>query len=364
LSFQGAASPTSARTTGLPSSRKDAMMDNASSKVPSYVGSGISSVQPLETKETAHDSPVDRSHHPLSLQSRTQQRVHASHRRNRSKLVNALWGDGADDLGSRALRLAACCQLPTIRLKADGAPRVDLARCRDRMCPLCSTHRGRECASRVEECTEKVDCLRLGTLTLKDDGAGLCDRINRLLTAYRSLRKSDLWKRCVRGAVATLEVTMGGAVRHWHVHLHFVWDGDFMPQPQLKKAWFDATGDSFIVHVKKVHGRKEAAKYVAGYIAKPLDVHNWTDEEVCEYARAVHGRRLLSTSGSFHAVHADEDNTPDVTPPSVHLCSVHVIHAAEQRGSHHAAHAADILSRSQLKTQPSRRSTGGRLCLR
>ena len=213
------------------------------------------------------------------------------------------------------------------------------------MCPLCSTHRGRECASRVEECTEKVDCLRLGTLTLKDDGAGLCDRINRLLTAYRSLRKSDLWKRCVRGAVATLEVTMGGAVRHWHVHLHFVWDGDFMPQPQLKKAWFDATGDSFIVHVKKVHGRKEAAKYVAGYIAKPLDVHNWTDEEVCEYARAVHGRRLLSTSGSFHAVHADEDNTPDVTPPSVHLCSVHVIHAAEQRGSHHAAHAADILSR-------------------
>lgn len=304
-----------------------------------------SSVQPLETKGVSHDSALDRSAHPLSLQSRTQTRVHAPHRRPRSRLVNALWSDGADDLGRRALRLAACCQLPSIRLRPDGVPRVDLARCRDRLCPHCASFRGRECAERVSDSIDECNCPRFGTLTLADDGQPLADRLNRLMQAFRDLRKTDLWKRCVKGCVATIEVTLGGDSRHWHAHLHFIWDGDYMPQPQLKQAWHETTGDSYIVYIKAVHGKRQAAHYIAAYIAKPLAVHTWTEEEIREYARAVHGRRLLSTSGSFHAVNADSDETPDVPPPSTHLCQVHAVHAQEHRGCEHTRHAADILAR-------------------
>lgn len=304
-----------------------------------------SSVQPLETSGESHDTSIDRSHHPLSLQSRTQARVHAPHQRSRRKLIGDLWTDGADDLGRRALRIAACCQLAAIRVRGDGTPGVDLARCRDRLCPLCSGYRGRECCQRVVDLTAKCDCLRFGTLTLAHDGASLSDRVTRILMAFRDLRKSDTWRQNVRGCVATLEVTMGGDIRHWHVHLHFIWDGDFMPQPKLKQAWHEATGDSYIVHIKAVHGRRQAAHYIAAYVAKPCEVHKWTEAEVREYARALHGRRLLATSGSFHGQEPDQDTIEDVPPPSTHLCGVHAVHAAEHAGCEHTRHAADVLAR-------------------
>lgn len=304
-----------------------------------------SSVQSLETNGDADAQNLDRSEHPLRLQSRAQRRAHAPWQRDRSRIINALWNHGGEPLGRRAVRLARCSQLPAIRQTPDGTPRVDLARCRDRLCPLCGDIRGRQCAGRVEKCTAKADSTRLGTLTLALDGGTLRERTDRLLGAFRRLRSTAEWKRWVRGCVATLEVTLGGSVRHWHVHLHFIWDGDFFPHAVLKRLWHQATGDSFIVHVKPIAGRKAAARYIAAYIGKPMNVRGWTEEEICEYASAMHGRRLLSTSGTFHNPEEDSDSAPDVPPPSQHLVQVHALENAEVRGSEHVRHACDILAR-------------------
>lgn len=210
---------------------------------------------------------------------------------------------------------------------------------------MCGVLRGREAQRRVEDCTARADTLRLCTLTLADDGQPLTDRIDRLYRAFRDLRKTDLWRHHVRGAVAVLETTLGRFNDHWHVHLHVLFEGSFLPHSQLKREWYAATGDSFIVHLKAVHGRKAAARYVAAYIAKPLDVLTWPNARIQEYAEATHGRRLLATSGSFHKGAMDTDDTPDVPPPSTFVAQVTALHRAEEKGCEHTRHALDVLSR-------------------
>lgn len=185
----------------------------------------------------------------------------------------------------------------------------------------------------------------MATFTLAHDGKSCSDRTDRILAAFSSVRKSAVWKRCVRGAVAVIETTLGGDQRHWHIHLHVLFDGDFLPHAQLKKAWMEATGDSYIVDLKFVHGRKQAVHYITSYIGKPLKIDGWTDDEIREYATAMHGRRLLNTSGSFHNPKEDDDSEPDTKEPSVHLAGANALLAADERGSEHVRHAADILSR-------------------
>lgn len=308
-----------------------------------------SSVHALETSptEATHDAYEDQ--HPLTMQSRAQVRAHRPWSKSRSRVVNALWECGDSDLRKRASRLGRCCQMPTLRKAADGTPAASLARCRDRMCLMCGDIRGREATRRVADCVAKADELRLVTLTLADDGKDLAHRTERLFAAYRALRRSALWKEHVRGAVATLETTLGRSPRHWHVHLHVIVTGSFIPHAQLKKAWHEATGDSFIVHLNLVRGKKQAIHYIAAYLGKPIAVHTWTPEETCEYAAAMHGRRFLSTSGIFHNPTEDDDDEPDVPPPSTHLVQVHAVHAAESKGCEYTRHAGDVLSRLGTK---------------
>lgn len=239
--------------------------------------------------------------------------------------------------------------LPTLRKGPDGRPRADFNRCRDRMCLMCGTLRSRACCRRVERCTEKADSLRLATLTLADDGKSLSERLDRLYAAFRSLRKTDVWKTCVRGSIAVVESTMGRSVRHWHVHLHVLFDGQFLPHAQLKKAWHECTGDSYIVHLKAIHGRKSAVHYIAAYVGKPAEINRLTEEEIREYTTAMHGRRLLSTAGNFHNPKEDDDDEQDVPPPSTHIASITAIHHAEHNGSEHVRHACDVLGRLSPK---------------
>lgn len=205
--------------------------------------------------------------------------------------------------------------------------------------------RGREVARRVQGCIGKCDAVRFATFTLADDGKPLGERLDRIYASFKSMRQGDDWKRYVRGAVATAETTLGVSRRHWHLHLHVLMDGTYFPHALLKKAWKAATGDSDIVHVKAVPSRQAAAAYIATYVAKPIDVFKWTDAELREYATAMHGRRLLATSGTMHNVKSDEDDTDDVPPPSTHLCMVQTLTKAAEAGSDHARHAREVLAR-------------------
>lgn len=186
--------------------------------------------------------------------------------------------------------------------------------------------------------------MRHVVLTLADDGKSLSERMTRLYESFRRLRSTKMWTDAVVSGAATFEVTLGKN-RHWHVHLHVLVCGDFIPHARLKNEWHRATGDSFIVHVTAVHNREQGVSYIADYVSKPPKLHTLTDEEIREYADALHGRRLLLTIGKKPAEIDEDDNVPDVKEPAVHVVNVNHAERAENAGVEHVGHAADILSR-------------------
>ena len=323
---------------------RDPAMPNAPLK-DNDVDIGVSSS--LDAQETTQQEPspgAPEIHHPLSIQSRSQRRLHAPFAKPRSRIVNALWHRGTGAHTSRASRIGQCGCCPTLRKSPGGAIGVDLARCRDRLCPVCGLNRGREVRLRVLACIEPWHSLRFITLTLRATSATLADRYTTINTAFTKLRRADVWKDNVTHAIAVPEITIG-KLGQWHVHLHILCAGAFLPHAQLKKAWHEATGDSFIVHIEAVNDRKDAAKYVAGYIAGGNEVSRWSPDAIREYADAFHGKRMLRTYGKAKLPSDDDDDQDDVTGPSTHLCNVSHLLRAEHAGSEHIGHACDILSR-------------------
>ena len=86
--------------------------------------------------------PTDPEHrHPLELQSRFQNLLHAHTQKQRTAIIDALYDSAAaSPLQKRAQHLGSCCCRPSIRSSSTG-PRPSLARCRDRLCPLCASSR-------------------------------------------------------------------------------------------------------------------------------------------------------------------------------------------------------------------------------
>ena len=151
-----------------------------------------------------------------------------------------------------------------------------------------------------------MDAPRFVTLTLDADDATLRSRIERLQTSFKNLRRSRTWRDHVRGGVYAIEVTRGAAGGHWHVHLHAIIDGTFLPHAMLKAAWIVASDGASIVDIRAVHSRDAAARYVGDYIAKPADRKSWTAEQLCDYAKGVHGVRMIGTFGKCHSCNVDD----------------------------------------------------------
>lgn len=281
--------------------------------------------------------------HPLEVQSASQHLIHAPHHKQRWSIVNAL-NNANDDLRRRARRLGLCCSTPTLRTRgSDVFP--CLQRCRDRLCPLCSTHRGREAAAKACKLTESMNAPRFITLTTKANNLPLFLRLRHLVCSFNALRKTDEWKKWVKGGIYALEVTYNASSGQWHPHLHVIADGEYIPQPKLRSMWQKITGDSFVVDVRAIPDRAKAARYIATYVAKPFDVSNWPADAIREYAETLHGVRMINAFGSCHKANpVDTDAAPEVEEPSRHLLHGSQI-AAYARKSKVIAHAAEILSR-------------------
>jgi hypothetical protein len=304
-----------------------------------------SSLDAQETSPHPFDEEGASLNDPLALQSTQQRIAHRHHARIRERIIRSLHGAGDEQLRKRAHRLAACCCCPTFRTSPDTRIGVSLSRCRDRMCPLCSRRRGSQATAKVAAITHTFDAPRLLTLTLRSNNDGLEKCVRRLFSCFGELRSLKGWTTRVHGGIWTLEVTRNAQTAQWHAHLHLICDGDFFPQPLLKTLWHQVTGDSFIVDVRAVHDRAEAARYVAAYLSKPLDAASWPPEAIAEYAAALHGKRLMQPFGTARSVSLDED-APDHDPAkSLPLCHAHCLQQACSAGYEPARTARDIVAR-------------------
>lgn len=245
-------------------------------------------------------------------------------------------------LDRRSFNLAKCNCFPKIWVTPSGLPRVVWGQCRDRLCPRCSFYRSKRLAFDVHERLASLDSLRFITLTLAADGRPLAHRLDRLYQAWRDLRRRVDWKWCVRGGVATVEITRNAETGNWNCHLHMIVDGRYFPQSMLSRIWLEVTGDSPVVYIEAIFDRKNTGNYIAKYIAKLSSVVGWPGCCVREFALALCGRRLVMTFGSTHGSDVDLSLAPEREgcERSIADCN-HIIKLAHE-GNEHAQRAIAI----------------------
>lgn len=296
---------------------------------------GFTSLEPLET-----------SHTPLRAWTEPQKRLHGRHATQRRYIISALLSDTEGDLLARAERMQECCAFPLVGLKGGKSACVVLGLCRDRMCPRCAAGRGRVAAEKIEKVVQTFNAARFATLTLRHRaGESLVEMLKRLAAAFRLLRTGERWKRRVKGGVWAVEVTRNTQAETWHAHLHLIVDGGYYKQAELSLDWECATKDSRIVDIRAVNDRRSVAKYISTYIAKPHAVEGWTPAEICEYARAMAGKRLIHTFGCAHGKQVDPSPAEEPKVSIEPVCSTARLAHLSMNGHAAAAEARTLLAR-------------------
>lgn len=217
---------------------------------------------------------------------------------------------------SRQRAFAECCLRGRPEYKGDDESsatewRIVTDRCHDRLCTVCAAARAWDIRLALyDQLKDKAHSF--ATLTLKTSpGEALKACIDRLYKAFRALRQSPLWVRCVVGGAAFMEVTRGKNGDHWHTHLHLILDATFMPKKELSWAWHAASEGSYIVDIERCGG-SAAANYVTKYVTKAANGHILrTPELLDEFILAIKGRRTCTTFGDWYGKATLEDDTLD-----------------------------------------------------
>lgn len=253
---------------------------------------------------------------PKGLIQQNEQRDHAnrvsvsfrhsgtSHLRNR--VIEAL---GKEEPSFKVIqRVQECGQFARVQKSKEENPRFRIRcdRCHHRFCPACSMEKSRLMSHAL---LKKIgeERVRFLTLTLKHRDEPLGRTTDRILRSFKELRRSKLWKRNVTSGIAFIEVKRSTG---WHVHLHILITGHYLPFKDLREKWLEITGDSFIIDIRNVTRKGEIVNYVTKYVSKPLDrsvvLHA---QSLREAIRELKGRRLVLTFGDWRGWRiTDSDN--------------------------------------------------------
>lgn len=186
--------------------------------------------------------------------------------------------------------------------------RIQANWCRDRWCAVCAHRRGNQMAARILN-DRDPRALRFLTLTLRvvprgqaapGEPGSLKYALDRLYAAFRRLRALSLWRNGVTGGAAFTEIKWSNASQGWHVHVHALIEGRYLPHPKLKEAWHRITGDSHVVDIRRVRTTTNAVNYVTRYVTKAWDRSTeQVPNRLHEAILALGSRRLVATFGSW-----------------------------------------------------------------
>lgn len=208
----------------------------------------------------------------------------------------------------RILQFEGCGEHAWVE-RSDDSPttyRVRCNRCHDRWCLPCGQERSRVIAHNVRAHLDARRA-RFITLTLRSDREPLQYLLDHLYASFTRLRRTKLWRNTQTGGVAFCEVKWSPRTERWHPHLHILTEGKYIAKEALSKAWHKATGDSFIIDVRKVSSADRAIAYVTKYASKPHDASIWREpRRLDEAILAMRGRRLCLTYGTWRGVKLTE----------------------------------------------------------
>ncbi|MCK4415394.1 MAG: protein rep [Candidatus Eisenbacteria sp.] len=212
--------------------------------------------------------------------------------------------------------------------------------CHDRFCLPCGRERSRIIAGNVKE-RIAGEPARFLTLTLRSDAEPLAELLAKLTHDFCALRRTKLWRKRVTGGVAFLEVKWLAGTNRWHVHLHALLQGKYVPREEISTLWLKITGTSDVIDIRIVEDEAHCTHYICKYASKPLDrtvvvVPLRLDEAI----EALKGKRLCMTFGSWRGYKLTE---PPESGTWIQLGTLDEIITRAEDGDADAQHALDVL---------------------
>jgi hypothetical protein len=222
--------------------------------------------------------------------------------------------------------------------------------CHDRFCLPCGRERSRVIAGNVKL---KLDGkpARFLTLTLRSHAEPLDELLAKLTRDFTSLRRTKLWRNRVTGGVAFIEVKWLAGTNRWHVHLHALLQGRYVPRQDLSELWLRITDTSDVIDIRIVEDEAQCTHYICKYASKPLDrtvvvVPLRLDEAIV----ALKGKRLCLTFGSWRGYKLTE---PPESGTWVQLGTLEDVITRATDGDADAQHALNVL---RIEYAPSTRA--------
>jgi hypothetical protein len=244
----------------------------------------------------------------LPNQNQLQDAIHGPHLAERDRAIEVLWNAPEKHLKRAAVRMAGCGSHVDFYIDQDsGQIRRYTHNCKSRLCPHCARKRTARVAEQMDTVVEPMKFPRHLVLTVKSTNTPLRGQMKDLRKWFTELRKKPFVKKALIGGVYTMESTINERTGLWHPHLHIIYDGAYMPQMHLRKLWHSITGGSDVVWIEQAKDKHGLVLELCKYIGKPQDSEHWTDTQFIDYARAIHGVRMVQTFGKVAKQIVEDD---------------------------------------------------------
>lgn len=250
---------------------------------------------PLSCRETDGGLTLTSDDFPVTFR-------HSGWARHRRLIREALVTTGTSERRLSAFDL--CGSDPWVAVDESDPERLTILtnHCHSRWCVPCSRERANRIVMNMTAQLE-LGTVRFLTLTMKHSPTPLAEQISRIYHCFRRLRRAAFWQCNVTGGCAVLEIKHSHRDNLWHVHLHCLIQGNYVPHRDLKAEWWRITGDSSVVDIRPVTDGREGARHITKYITKPIaaTLINKPDSLI-EMIAACDRRRLVLTWGSWRGM--------------------------------------------------------------
>jgi hypothetical protein len=144
-------------------------------------------------------------------------------------------------------------------------------KCGIRICPVCSDYRFKRMYAKYMPLAFNFKSAFFLTLTLRGHRSlsrfqkrKLDHYLTVLMRRYRRATKKRT--ALVNFYIRALEINKKRDGYYYHYHI--IYDGKKIKKSELQKAWFDITGDSYIVHIDKIKEVDDVINYILKYVTK------------------------------------------------------------------------------------------------
>jgi hypothetical protein len=175
--------------------------------------------------------------------------------------------------------------------------------CEFRLCPDCGRRRSRKIQNKYLPMMRgfmlyhKVTPVHL-VLTQMHRKENRKQSIKRIKDSFTKLQRRVFWLDHFKGGTWSLEFTKDKNGFH-HTHLHIIgFRRKFFDIELLRGEWLAVTGDSYVIHLKKVEDIATGLQEVVKYVSKPLDIRRFGAEDLREFLK-LKNMRMFGTFGDF-----------------------------------------------------------------